>query len=314
MNTLTIEKLRVLILEDSSHDYELICEQLTTSGFLLDVERAITEVDFAEKIQKACFDLIISDFKLPGFDAFTALNLSKEICPDTPFICLSGSIGEITAIELLKQGAVDYVLKDRPDRLPFAIKRALDDSKERKKLKAAQKALQESEARFKQVVEVANEWIWETDNEGIYTYCSPACESITGYKPEELVGKMHFYDLFPPNHQADLMQNSPEFLKKIEVFRDSVNENLHKDGHIVLISTTGIPIINSKGKLTGYRGVAYDITLRKQAEEVIQNRVEELERFHKLTIGRELFMIELKKEINHLLGKLGKEPKYKIVE
>lgn len=311
---MNVEKLKVLILDDSSHDYELICEQLNAAGLLLHVSQVATESEFAEKIKNYCYDLIISDFKLHGFDAFAALNLSKENCPDTPFICVSESVGEITAIELLKHGAVDYVLKDRPERLPFAVKRALEDANERKKLKTLQKAQEESEARFKQVVEVANKWIWETDQDGIYTYCSPACETITGYKPDELVGKMRFYDLFPAERRSEVMQASTEFLKKNEVFKNSVNENLHKDGHVIYISTTGTPIIDSHGQITGYRGVAYDITLNKQAEELIQNRVEELERFNKLTIGRELFMIELKKEVNTLLEQLGKKPKYKIVE
>lgn len=126
------KKLSALLLEDSDRDYILTKEQLLQAGFKLDLTRVETEIEFEQILRTNIFDIIISDFKLIGFDAFNALQISNEICPDTPFICLSGSIGEETAIELLKSGAVDYVIKDRPDRLPLAIERALDVVREKK--------------------------------------------------------------------------------------------------------------------------------------------------------------------------------------
>ena len=121
-------ELKVLVLEDSRQDLELIREQLIDAGYILDLTHVDNEGRFIASLRKSGFDIILSDFKLPGFDAFGALQIRNEICPDVPFICISGSIGEETAIELLKLGAVDYVLKDRPDRLPFAVKRALDEA------------------------------------------------------------------------------------------------------------------------------------------------------------------------------------------
>lgn len=144
-------KLRVLILEDSRQDYELISEQLSDAGYLLELTHAENELEFDAALQENEYDLILSDFKLPGFDAFKALQITNKTCPNVPFICISGSIGEETAIDLLKLGAIDYVLKDRPERLPFAVKRALDEAKEIAAHQQAAKALQESEYRFKQV-------------------------------------------------------------------------------------------------------------------------------------------------------------------
>lgn len=124
--------LNVLVLEDSERDYELTREQLIAAGYSLAIFRIDNEADFTNAICSNQYDIILADFGLIGFDAFKALNIRNEICPETPFICVSGSIGEETAIELLKTGAVDYVLKDRPDRLPFAVERALEEAREKK--------------------------------------------------------------------------------------------------------------------------------------------------------------------------------------
>ena len=110
------------MLEDSPQDFEIIREMLIDAGFSLKISWVEKEDEFTSSLRENQYDIILSDFKLPGFDAFGALRISKEICPEVPFICVSGSIGEETAIELLKLGAVDYVLKDRPGRLPFAVK------------------------------------------------------------------------------------------------------------------------------------------------------------------------------------------------
>ena len=118
----------VLSLEDSVMDFEIIQDQLSNSGLPIAMDHVMNESDFLNAITGKKYDIILADYSLPGFDAFGALEHCVRICPDVPFICVSGSIGEITAIELLKKGAVDYVLKDRMERLPFAFKRALEEA------------------------------------------------------------------------------------------------------------------------------------------------------------------------------------------
>jgi len=142
-------ELKVLILEDSIHDLELIREQLSDAGYKLDITHVENEVKFRSSLLENSYDIILSDFQLPGFNAFGSLQISNEICPEVPFICVSGSIGEETAIELLKLGAVDYVLKDKPERLPFAIKRALEEAKEKVALQEAVIAQQMSEEKYR---------------------------------------------------------------------------------------------------------------------------------------------------------------------
>ncbi len=96
--------------------------------YRLDLTHVENEEGFTATLRENSFDLTLADFKLPGFDAFGALEISRELCPETPFICVSGTSGEETAVELLKLGAVDYVLKDRPERLPISVKRALEEA------------------------------------------------------------------------------------------------------------------------------------------------------------------------------------------
>jgi response regulator RpfG family c-di-GMP phosphodiesterase len=136
--------LNVLALEDSARDFDLTKEQLIAAGYILSIARVETEKEYTASLRTNLYDIILADFKLPGFDAFGALRVRNEICPETPFICVSGSIGEETAIELLKSGAVDYVIKDRPERLPFAIGRALGEVQEKILLNQNDDALKEA--------------------------------------------------------------------------------------------------------------------------------------------------------------------------
>lgn len=129
-----------------------------------------------------------------------------------------------------------------------------------------QKALRESEQRFRQIAESVGEWIWEVDAEGLYTYCSSGVKTILGYSPEEMVGKRHFYDSFTPDVKNEYRDLAFEAFGRKESFRDFVNPNLRKDGAIAILETTGIPVLDSEGNLNGYRGSDRDITTRLEAE------------------------------------------------
>ncbi|HEX7603790.1 MAG TPA: response regulator, partial [Polyangiaceae bacterium] len=138
--------LRVLCLEDSPSDAELMSEALTRGGYELDLDLAEDRAAFERLLVGELYDIILADFALPGFDAHGALELAKVACPGTPFICVSGTIGEEATVELLKHGADDCVLKDRMARLPFAVQRAIDD-------RAHGQTLTESERRFRSLFE-----------------------------------------------------------------------------------------------------------------------------------------------------------------
>jgi len=140
--------------------------------------------------------------------------------------------------------------------------------------KRAEAALRESEQRFQQVAENAQESIWEVDANGLYTYASPSLERILGYKPEEIVGKIHFYDLFHPEDREELKTAALEVFAQKRYFREFINRNLHKDGETVWLSTSGVPLLDPKGDLLGYRGADTDITERRRAEAALRESEE----------------------------------------
>jgi two-component system sensor kinase len=129
--------LHLLILEDNPDDAELAVKELEWKGFTLEWSRVDTEKAFREAIEKK-IDLILADNKVPSFNGLAALKIQQEIAPDIPLIIYSGTIGEEFAVECMKFGATDYVLKDRPFRLGPAVKRALEEAEEHRARKRAE--------------------------------------------------------------------------------------------------------------------------------------------------------------------------------
>jgi len=181
--------LRVLCLEDSPPDAELISATLSRAGYELDLDWAPDRAAFEELLAGAPYDVILADFALPGFDAHAALELARAAFPDTPFICVSGTIGEEATVELLKRGADDIVLKDKMARLPFAVQRAVDE-------RAHAATLAGSERRFRSLFEnLLNGYAYCRmiyDAAGapidfVYLDVNPAFEGLTGLK--DVVGR-----------------------------------------------------------------------------------------------------------------------------
>lgn len=126
--------IRILILEDEAWDAELARRLLTSADLRFAAVVVDSERSFADQLAAFRPDLILSDYSLPGFSGATALEIAQAQCPETPFIFWSGVLGDEAAVELMKKGATDYILKDRPARLPAAIRRALAEARNRAQL------------------------------------------------------------------------------------------------------------------------------------------------------------------------------------
>lgn len=145
--------LRILNLEDNEADAELNLAMISARWPQSKLVRVDTRADFMARLEVKDFDLIFSDFTMPGFNGRDALSLAREKCPEIPFLFISGTIGEDAAIEALKNGATDYVLKHRLMRLIPAVDRALREAEERAERERAERAMRESEHKYREVFE-----------------------------------------------------------------------------------------------------------------------------------------------------------------
>jgi len=293
---------KVLSLEDSDLDFEIISEQLIKAGYNLNISRAETENEFTSLIRSNKYDIILSDYNLPQFDAFEALKICNIHCPEVPFICVSGSIGEIMAIELLKNGAVDYVIKDRLERLPFAVKRALDEAKTKLEHKKAHEALRISEERLRDIIFSSADWVWEVDENGKYTYSSQRDVDLFDVAPHEIIGKTPF-DFMSKDEADRVSAIFSEIATNKWPIKDMENWNVRKDGQMICLLTNGVPILANDGQLKGYRGIDKNITERKHAEQELITAKERAEASDRLkTAFMNNISHEIRTPLNGILG------------
>jgi DNA-binding NtrC family response regulator len=140
------QPLRILSVEDDHKDAELIQDLLETEGIVCEITRVDTEAALLASVEQGGIDLILADYSLPSFDGISALKFAMKACPDVPFIFVSGTLGEEVAIEALKIGATDYVLKTSLSRLVPSVRRALRETTQKAERKRAEEALRQSEA------------------------------------------------------------------------------------------------------------------------------------------------------------------------
>jgi PAS domain S-box-containing protein len=255
-------KLTVLSLEDSERDFEIIGELLIGAGFDIDIERVDTEKDFAAKLRSRTYNIILADFMLPGFNAFKALELSRNISPDTPFICISGVIGEEIAVELIKHGAVDYILKDKPDRFPVAVKRALEEALEKKKRKLTEEKLHQTERNLLDAERLGKVGGWEFNIETKKQIWTPE------------IYELHEVDqTFEPTVENGIQFYTPASRPIIEeAVRQSIENGLPFDVELEIITAKGnVRSVHAIGNVDREHRRVYgffqDITDRKKSEE-----------------------------------------------
>ena len=184
-----VKPLRILHLEDDPADAELVRATLGQSGMTCDVVQVQNREDFLAALDNTALDLILADNKLPAFDGLSALALARQKCPHTPFIFVAGTMGEDVAVDTLKSGATDYVLKDRLSKLVPAVRRAIREAEEQRERRRAEDALENAVERFRRLVDSAVDAIVGVDGEGRITLVNPQAEKLFGYSPGELLGK-----------------------------------------------------------------------------------------------------------------------------
>lgn len=272
--------LRILIVEDSEIDAELCQRELHHAGLNFVAERVWSRESFENALHNFTPDLVLCDFSLPGaFDGLEALDIMRNHSPDNPFIFVSGTIGEERAVEALKRGATDYVLKERMGRLAHVVKRALQESNERAALRHTQQALSESEERFRQLAENIRDVFFLIDaRHQSLLYVSPAFEEIWGASCDSLyTNPSAWSDAIHPDDKELISHALAERSQSL----DLQYRILRRDGTLRWIHDRTFPILDASGNLYRIAGVASDITLRKK----IEARIERLNRLYAVLSG-----------------------------
>ena len=180
--------LRILILEDVPMDAELVEYELERASIPFLSRRVDSRDAFLHELDEFRPDLILSDYTLPRFDGMTALSLAKERAPSIPFLIVTGSVNEETAVGCMKAGATDYLLKSNLARIGPAIEAALERERAHTEKVQAESALAASERRFRSLVQNSSDLVTVLAPDGTITYASDSAERIVGYSPTELVG------------------------------------------------------------------------------------------------------------------------------
>jgi PAS domain S-box-containing protein len=263
--------LKVLFLGDSPHDAEITRELLIDAGYDLTMDCVEKEKAYVSLLRESSYDLILSDFRLSGFDAFGALHSAVEICPDVPFICISESIGEETAIKLIKQGAADYILKDRIARLPLAIQQALDEAKEKKSRQQVEETLRESEERYRLLLNSNMDGILLTSSSGEIFSANPAACRMFNRSEEEIcsLGRKCIVD-----ESDSRLTEAFEERSKTGTFSGELTL-LRKDGTKFSAEVSTVLFKNKKGAGRSSM-VIRDVTGRKHVEEALRNNQQKL--------------------------------------
>jgi PAS domain S-box-containing protein len=259
---------RILHLEDDDTDADLVRVTLKRAGLDSTITRVITRDGFLAALGDGAFDIILADFNMPDYDGLSALRASRETSPETPFIFVSGAIGEDVAIGALHQGATDYVLKDKLARLATAVERALAEVESRRRRAAAETAQGESEELLRTTIDHAPLALFTIDRDGVFRVSAGAGLTDAGLEPGQLVGQSLF----------EVFKDRPEI---VAVARGALaGERLTCALRLGkgTFETFFAPIIDHSGAITGAVGIAIEIGERLRAEKDILALNADLER------------------------------------
>lgn len=269
-------KLRILLIEDSEKDALLLVENLHKGGYQPEYQVVDTAKALQAALDNAQWDIVIVDYSLPGFSGMAALKLISKNNLNIPAIMVSGKMGEETAVEAMRAGAKDYIIKGNYARLVPAIGRELREAVVRKERQAALDELQRSEVRYRAVLEDQTEFINRFSLDGRVTYANPAYARLYGKPPEDLVG-MELKD-FLSNENYRIVQEIKNNLSKENPITSSESCYVLEHGKEVWLQWLIRLIFDTDGNPVEYQGVGRDITDIKKAKREATNFAENLER------------------------------------
>jgi PAS domain S-box-containing protein len=267
--------IRILMVEDNALDAELITLQLRRAGLPFTFERTWSDEGMRDALASHDFDVILADHVLPGFSGDLALELAGALAPEVPFIFVSGTLSEELAVEALKRGARDYVVKSRLQRLPDAILRAINEAQERRRLLQVESALSESHQRLRLITDSLPALIAYLDRDHHYRFANQAYMEWHGLDPEAMVGR-HAREMVGDEGFASLQEHLDKVLRGERVsFETLAHRRAGPPRHA---QVDFVPELDADGGVLGYYAMARDISELKQVQDLLTASNESLER------------------------------------
>ena len=261
------ECIRILLVEDLPTDAELAQREIKQVLTKCEFRQVETREDYLAALETFQPDLIISDYNMPSFDGLTALRLALAQVPLTPVIILTGAINEDTAVECMKAGATDYVIKEHIKRLGQAVLHALEEKQVRQERRRAEEALRQSEERYRTLAEAAHDLIFISDKDSTFQYINKFGARLIGLQQEDIVGRK-YSELFSPSSANRQNLNLQMVFKTGQSSYDEVPISV-PNGEVWL-GTSLVPLRDKTGKMNAVLGIARDVTGRIQMEQALR--------------------------------------------
>lgn len=253
--------LHILYLEDEPNDVELVQSTLAAGGIDCHIVRVETREEFIQSLDRCEFDLILGDYRLPAFDGIEALEIAKEKCPDTPFIFVTGTMGEETAIETLKSGATDYVMKQRLLRLVPVVKRALKESAEQREKKQAEEKIRQAATEWRETFDSMPYGVMLIDADLNITRANQSISALFGVPLNQVLGKK-CHEIV--HNGKNPIEECP--LPKLSAARKTAEVDFRETRMKKHFQEYGTIIYDDAGTVKGYILSLLDITEAKEKE------------------------------------------------